>query len=175
MILVIGGSGSGKSRYAEEIIVQRTEGKKYYLATMRPEGKEAGERIARHRRMRAGKGFLTLEAAGDLPHLSLPAGAAALLECVGNLLANEMFGAKKGFPDHQLCCRLTRDILCLDSRCKELIVVSNDVFSSGECYTGETMRYVGCLGQINRQLAARADCVVEVVCGIPCAWKGELP
>ena len=58
MILVLGGSASGKSEYAENVAAALGEGgKKLYLATMRPFGREAGRRIERHRRMRKGKGF----------------------------------------------------------------------------------------------------------------------
>lgn len=72
VILIIGGSGSGKSAYAEK----RTEelagkgGGKYYLATMAVRDEEMKRKVARHRRIRAGKGWYTLEYPTD-------AGAAA--------------------------------------------------------------------------------------------------
>ncbi|WP_343209156.1 bifunctional adenosylcobinamide kinase/adenosylcobinamide-phosphate guanylyltransferase [Anaerolentibacter hominis] len=175
MILIVGGSGSGKSEYAEQVLIKRAEQRRYYVATMRPEGREAEARIVRHRMMRRDKGFTTLEAPEHLSVLSLPAGAGVLLECVSNLLANEMFGEKEHLPADRLCACLVEDILRLNDRCRELVVVSGDVFSSGECYEEETMQYISCLGQMNRALAEHAECVVEVVCGIPCVWKGELP
>ena len=70
MELVTGGSGSGKSAYAEDRICAlyeeyRKTGKKeqklYYIATMYPYGTETEEKIADHRRRREGKGFRTLE------------------------------------------------------------------------------------------------------------------
>ena len=69
MELVTGGSGSGKSAYAEDRICAlyeeyRKTGKKeqklYYIATMYPYGTETEEKIADHRRRREGNGIQTL-------------------------------------------------------------------------------------------------------------------
>ena len=57
-------------------------------------------------------------------------------------------------------------------RCTRLIVVSNEVFSGGADYAGDTDRYLKALAQVNNALAARADAVVRVVCGIPVYYKG---
>lgn len=56
-----------------------------------------------------------------------------------------------------------------------LIVVTNELFSDGGDYDRDTLRYLEVLAGLNRTLAARADRVVEVVCGIPVVWKGEAP
>ena len=64
ILLVTGGSASGKSEYAENRALQlaKTEQKKLiYLAAMKPFGEEAAKRIERHRQLRAGKGFETVE------------------------------------------------------------------------------------------------------------------
>ena len=62
------------------------------------------------------------------------------------------------------------DELC--ARAARVYVVSNEVFSDGAPYDPGTRRYIELLGALNRALAARADRVVEVVCGIPLIWKG---
>ena len=59
-ILVTGGSASGKSSLAERLAVQGPP-PWTYVATMRPWGAEARARIDRHRRLRRGRGFETLE------------------------------------------------------------------------------------------------------------------
>ena len=69
--LITGGSGSGKSEYAEQKLMEyashsKRNKKRYYIATMMPFGKETEEKIARHRRLRAGKGFETIECYTDL-------------------------------------------------------------------------------------------------------------
>ena len=60
----------------------------------------------------------------------------------------------------------------LAAGCDNLIVVSNEVFSGGADYAGDTGRYLKALAQVNNALAARADHVVRVVCGIPVYYKG---
>ena len=62
MILVIGGSGSGKSAYAEKVALEcQKEKRHFYLATMHVFGEEGQKKVERHKRMRAGKGFVTIE------------------------------------------------------------------------------------------------------------------
>lgn len=68
--LVTGGSGSGKSEYAEQLLCdlcrQKGGGEKYYIATMIPYGEETKQKIARHREMRKEKAFHTRECYLDL-------------------------------------------------------------------------------------------------------------
>ena len=61
LILVSGGSASGKSRYAEELVVRTQAGERIYVATMQVWDAESRKRVERHRAMRAGKGFRTVE------------------------------------------------------------------------------------------------------------------
>ena len=72
--LVIGGSASGKSRYAEALL-QAQPGPRLYLATMRPFDAECEARIARHREERADKGFATIECYVNLKEAEIPSGS----------------------------------------------------------------------------------------------------
>ncbi len=56
-----------------------------------------------------------------------------------------------------------------------LVVVTNELFSDGMDYDPDTLAYLDVLARLNRAVAARADGVYEVVCGIPVVWKGEKP
>ena len=58
------------------------------------------------------------------------------------------------------------------SRCRNLTVVTNEVCSGGADYDESTLFYLRELARVNRALAAQADSVVEVVCGLPHFWKG---
>lgn len=167
--LIIGGAASGKSAFAERLAQSLPE-PKIYLATMQPYDPESHARIARHRAARAGKGFETVEAPSALSHAVLPAGASVLLEDLSNLLANEMFSPSGGGAEAAL-----RGVLSVLERCANLVVVTNDVFSGGSDYAGETLRYLGALAWLNRVLAAQADLVAEIVCGQPNVLKGALP
>ena len=172
LTLVIGGSGSGKSTYAENLL-KNAPGRKLYIACMQPYGPEAEARIARHRAMRAGKGFETVERYTDIGGLTLPADGTALVECLCNLTANEMFepeGVGEGVAE-----KVIADVLQLAPQCRELVVVTNDIMSAGSDYDAATRAYMQALGTINAALSRKADRVLELVAGIPILLKGELP
>ena len=57
LVVVTGGSGSGKSAFAEETILSLGEARRIYIATMQAFDEESHRRIRRHRHMRAGKSF----------------------------------------------------------------------------------------------------------------------
>ena len=61
MHLITGGSGSGKSAYAEAQILALNGERRIYIATMYPYDEESHRRIARHREMRAKRKFTTGE------------------------------------------------------------------------------------------------------------------
>ena len=103
----------------------------------------------------------------------LPARGTALLECVANLTANEMFAQDGSVADPVE--NVLSGVDALDRQCDRLIVVTNDVGSDGIEYDATTSAYVEALGRINAALAARAETVLELVAGIPLVLKGELP
>ena len=45
--------------------------------------------------------------------------------------------------------------------------MTNEIGAGGAEYEGDTLNYMKELGRINCGLAARADRVIEVICGIP--------
>ena len=169
-ILVIGGSASGKSEYAEQLVTSSGVFPRYYIATMQPFGEEGQTRIRRHRALRAQKRFETVERYTGLSGLTLPQPGAALLECIGNLTANELFS--ESGAGEQTVSAVVNGVERLIRSTKELVVVTNDVFSDGVVYDPSTENYRVKLAEINRALAARADRVVEVVCGLPLYLKG---
>ena len=84
--LIIGGSGSGKSAYAEQVVMDFGDRDRIYIATMFPFDEESRRRIDRHRRMRAEKNFTTIECYTGLKTVEIPEGACVLLECMSNLM-----------------------------------------------------------------------------------------
>ena len=169
LTLVIGGAASGKSAYAEQLACSLA-GERLYLATMLPSDAESFSRIEKHRRRRAALGFRTVERGMDLAGLEIPEGMNVLLEDLSNLLANEMFlpnGGGLGAVQHGLDCMV--------AQCAHLTVVSNEIFSGGADYEGETLLYMKNLACLNRELAERADAAVEVVSGLRNVLKGKLP
>ena len=145
--IIIGGSGSGKSAFAEELVC-RLPGQRFYIATMTARDPESLRRIAKHRLARAGYEFQTLEWGLDLAGklasgTGVPAGANVLLEDLSNLLANEMFRPEGG-----------------------------GLRADGVRYDEMTDRYLRNLALLNRELAQEADLVTEIVCGLPNVLKG---
>ena len=205
--LITGGSGSGKSAYAEKYICHASNEKgfkeKYYIATMQVFDDEGQRKIDRHKRLRAGKGFITIEQPRDIKDAvsklqsenCLKTGRSALLECMSNLVANEMFppvdasdtkeaGGKKEALDEPenmrdyentlislVSKKVLKDVSILSENVAELVIVTNNVFEDGVCYDESTMNYIKAMGTVNRGLAAMAESVVEVVAGIPVAVK----
>lgn len=187
MLLITGGSGSGKSAYAEERFFQLS-GEKYYIATMQVYDAEGEKKVMRHRKLRDGKGFLTVEQPRNVGELfqkvykkpgrrsepgifSVPQEKSAILECVSNLTANEMFLENGILPWEQAAEKIIRDLTVLQSRLQNLVVVTNNVFEDGIRYDDTTMDYLRAMGKINAAAAELADEVVEVVCGIPVRVK----
>lgn len=169
--LVIGGAASGKSEFAESLVLRVGDLPRTYIATMQPFDDECRARIRRHREMRAKKKFETVECFTNLEQLNLPQKGVVLLECMSNLVANELY-SPDGAGEHTLEA-IERGIRHLIPQCEELIIVSNEVFSGGCDYEGDTLRYLRVLAQVNRMAAKEADTVYEVVCGVPVCHKGE--
>ena len=169
LTLVLGGSASGKSEYAESLVLQTT-GPRFYLATMQVWDAECAARVEKHRRMRAEKRFETVECPLHLDAVRLPARGTALLEDLGNLTANELYDPAGAGED--AAAAILRGLDSLSAQCENLLVVSNEVFSGGADYAGDTERYLLALARVNNAFAARADRVVRVVCGIPVYYKG---
>ncbi len=176
LYVVTGGSGSGKSEFAENMAVSLYEnsgkqGRLLYVATMQPFDEECVRRIVKHQNMRKEKGFSTIECYHHLERVRIEDGDVLLLECMSNLLANEMYdkeGQVKGDEQElQVWNAIIAPLFRFAKRAAHVVVVTNEVFSAGLKYEEESKQYIRLLGQLNRQLAKEAEQVVEVVYGIP--------
>ena len=203
--IVYGGSASGKSSYAESFAMSlQGEGRLLYIATMYPYkwntteiDPETMQRIERHRAMRADKGFDTVECYRHVEHIVAKRQDVLLLECMSNLLANEMYleqdsddgglaetmsevekaGVGMSETLSPVSKKIVQVLIDLSTRVQELVIVTNDVFSDGGSltYDESTREYVKNLAEINCALAREAATVTEVVCGIPVIVKKNHP
>ena len=114
--------------------------------------------------------FTTVECPLHLDRVALP-GAALCCWRTGNLAANELYDPDGAGAETAAAILQGIDKMLL--QCDNLIVVSNEVFSGGADYAGDTDRYLRALAAVNNAAAARADRVVRVVCGIPVYYKGS--
>lgn len=183
LYLITGASGSGKSEYAELLAAKLADKKRgdrlYYVATMLPrDDEETRTRIERHRKQRGGKGFYTIECPYRLDKIideyNIDEHSVVLLECMSNLLANEMFEETASCSDKHnriIDGMIVKACLKIAGKAKALVIVTNEIFSDGGSYDGLTEEYVRLLGIINSGLTREADAAVEVVCGIPVFLK----
>lgn len=172
--LVYGPSASGKSAWAEERICGLARGGPLaYFATMRREGGEAQARIERHLAQRAGKGFVTHETPtlATIDDAQADAGACVLLDDIGNLVANEMFGTAAHGSDwasapEELAESVTSAMGRLAKRTRSLVVVADAVGEAGWRGGEPTLSWIACCGAACCKLAEIADEMVEVRHGI---------
>lgn len=195
--LVYGGSGSGKSEFAEKLILESECESRFYIATMKIFDDEGKKRVERHRKLRRKKNFITIEETGESGNLEdavkkikkissggnlggifeLKSGkspeikkSAVLVECLSNLLANEMFlsGGKilsSGEAAEKVISGLKR-LFSSENFISEIVLVSNNIFDDGLDYDKATKSYMEALAEINAFAAKNADKVFEVVAGI---------
>ena len=190
--IVYGGSASGKSSYAESFAMSlQGDGRLLYIATMYPYkwntteiDPETMQRIERHRAMRADKGFDTVECYRHVEHIVAKRQDVLLLECMSNLLANEMYlepdadaGSGMSKTMSPASKKIVQAIIDLSARVQDVVIVTNDVFSDGGnlTYDESTREYVKNLAEINCALAQEAATVTEIVCGIPVIVKKNHP
>lgn len=175
-VFVIGGSGNGKSAFAEKVAA-KLGGKMIYIATMPIFTEEDVKVVERHHKLRAGRGFETLERPqriDDVPDH----GETVLLECMSTHVANVMFG--DGFedlhsdPDTDYEEEIWKEIGPFFEREGNTIIVSAEVAMDGNTYDDSTNQYIRTLAKVNDHLAEAADLFVEVVYGIPLVHKGSL-
>lgn len=173
LVLITGGSASGKSELSEQLAVNLNKGRLAYIATMAAYDEEGRSRVAKHKLMRQGKGFETLEIPYDLQSYLHQADGyhTILLECVPNLILNEMFIA--GRDSETITEVLVTEVFKLIDKAENLILVSGSLYSGYQPYDEFTDRYIEVLGQTNCEIARSADSVIEVVCSIPIIHKGE--
>lgn len=186
LILITGGSGSGKSALAEKLARRLADDSKqagnksliYIAAMINGKDKESKDRISRHQQQRAKLGFITREQPFDLDQaLDEYNSPILLLECLSNLLANEMFlrtdFGLEHFSPEQAAEMIDHALTRAEEICEHLIVVSNEIFSDAMIFDESTNLYLRYLGWLNQNLAARAMLAVEMVYGLPHIHRGS--
>ena len=162
IILVTGTHNSGKSALAEELAIGTCDPVRYYLATMEVRDEAGLERVSKHRRLREGKGFITIErtcgVTKALSDMKDAARSVVLLECMANLVGNEMH-RETSLEERSFVSRILGDIQFLAAHVHNLIVVTNTYEKDAEGYDDETRAYVRLLDLVNERLLEYADAV----------------
>ncbi len=168
LTLVLGGAASGKSAFAEGLVLQSGRARAY-LATAQMFDDEMRAKVARHQTMRGG-GWRTIEAPLDLtPALnSARAVEAVLLDCATMWLSNHMLA------ENDLAEAEAALIIALAHCAAPVVVVSNEVGQSVVPENALARRFREAQGRLNQRLAAEAGLVVNVIAGLPQVLKGRL-
>lgn len=173
IIFIVGGAKSSKSSFGEVFSSKlNNQGKLYYLATMNPYDCEDLKRINDHIENRKEYGFVTIEQKRDLHNIleKLDKDDTVLLDSITSLVTNEMFVGKEFNSD--ISIKISDDIKKISQKVKNIVIVSDYVFSDGILYDSYTERFKRELGHINCSIASMADIVVESSFGSLIIHKG---
>jgi adenosylcobinamide kinase / adenosylcobinamide-phosphate guanylyltransferase len=169
LTLVIGGARSGKSAFAESLVLGSGRARRY-VATAEARDDEMRDRIARHRRER-GDGWMTVEAPLQLPEALAQVGRdeVVLLDCATLWLTNHLLA------DHDLVAETGKLIAALTTCVAPVVIVSNETGWGIVPENALARRFRDEQGRLNQRLAQEAGLVVTVIAGLPMVLKGALP
>jgi adenosylcobinamide kinase/adenosylcobinamide-phosphate guanylyltransferase len=156
-VLVLGGARSGKSRYAESLLLAEPD--VTYVATSfpRPDDVEWQHRVEQHRKRRPAN-WRTVETL-DIATAIQP-GSATLVECVTLWLGAAL-------DEADLAERCDRLVVAVEDASDPLVLVSNEVGDGVVPVSESGRRFRDELGTLNARLAAVCDEVWKVTAGIP--------
>ncbi|MGR3491157.1 MAG: bifunctional adenosylcobinamide kinase/adenosylcobinamide-phosphate guanylyltransferase [Shimia sp.] len=167
--LVLGGANSGKSAYAERLVIA-TGAPRHYIATAQAFDAEMTAKIAAHLAQR-GPDWTTHDCPLDA---SEPLSAAArddivLFDSITLWMSNHLIAEND--PEGEVTALIGH----LEACSCPVVVVSDEVGLGLVPETPLGRAYRAALGRANQRLAAWADTAVFVAAGLPLALKGDLP
>jgi adenosylcobinamide kinase/adenosylcobinamide-phosphate guanylyltransferase len=181
VVLVTGGSRSGKSVLAEKKAFEYGEGSVIYLATAIPTDADMEERIRLHK-LRRDSRWETHEGYRDLAEtLKETEKSTALLDCITVFITNFMFEKERDFDtiskeeiaslQEEIIEEIKKVVQAARDYDKNLIMVTNEVGMSlvPSYRLGRIFSDIN--GKVNEILAGLADEVHMSVCGIPIQIK----
>lgn len=169
LTLIMGGAASGKSSFAEKLVIQ-SKRPKCYVATAQAFDDEMKEKIKQHQIDR-GPNWHTIEApiSVDQAISGQDSDGVILLDCLTLWLTNLLMSDAD-------CDNAAQSLFdAISGQKAPIVVVTNEVGHSVIPETSLGRRFQRAQGRLNAQMAERADLVVMVTAGLPQILKGQLP
>lgn len=164
--LILGGARSGKSKFAEDLIVHAGGGT--YIATGRAWDDEMADRIAHHRKRR-GELWHTIEEpvdlCGVLTDCDASDGKPLLVDCLTLWLTNLMIA------EHDIESEIDRLCDLLPRLSIPVLLVSNEVGFGIVPENAMAREFRDHAGRLHQRVAALANRVTLMVAGLPMAVK----
>ena len=167
--LVLGGAASGKSAYAEELVL-RTPGRPVYIATAQAFDGEMTDKIAVHRARRGAVWTNVeepLDLAGAIARADAP-DAVLLVDCLTMWLNNLMA------DDRDVAAETTHLVDIMGDLQGQIVLVANEVGLGIVPDNALARAFRNLHGTLSQAVAGTADRVVFVAAGLPLALKGRL-
>ncbi|WP_026318810.1 bifunctional adenosylcobinamide kinase/adenosylcobinamide-phosphate guanylyltransferase [Amorphus coralli] len=162
-VLVLGGARSGKSRFAEALVLKSGRTPVYLATSGTPRDGEMAERVAHHRAQR-GDEWRTVEAPLDLIPVLADAArpdTAVLVDCLTLWLANLMEAGRDADAE---AAALAASLAALSG---PVVFVSNEVGHGVVPENALARRFRDHHGRLNQTIAAAADKAILMVAGRP--------
>jgi len=173
ILFIYGPRQCGKSAYAEERACECGDNR-IYLATMKIMDEEGKKRVAKHRDLRRDKGFITIECPDNVDKIDLTKlpnryhpgkigiehgsdGLVILLECISNLVGNEMFTDFGIRTVDQTVETVIKEVQELKKKTDNLIIVSSIYDDEELTLDDNTSNYLEALWLVNKRLEELAD------------------
>lgn len=179
IVLVTGGIRSGKSRFAEQYLLDRGTPPWIYLPTGVPSDDEFKERIERHRKARDERfetleGFPSIWGEDTSPSLfrGIPMEASIILDSLG-LLVSSALEARPDTPAAEVAKEIEGFLDVLWKRPGLTMIVSEEVGLGGVPLSSLGRRFADCLGECNQRAAAQSDEVYFLAAGCPVLLKSK--
>lgn len=175
IILIVGGSKSGKSMLGQKISksLEEKQGNLYYIATMKPFDKEDINRINNHIIEREGWGFKTLEQSINIDEISsiTKKNDTLLIDSITSLVTNEMFDGENFIK--YVSDKIMTGIKDISNKANNIVIVTDYLFSDSIVYDNYTENFRKELGKLNRDIAKLSDIVIECCFNNKIIHKGK--
>jgi adenosylcobinamide kinase/adenosylcobinamide-phosphate guanylyltransferase len=171
IVLVTGGCRSGKSAYAQQM-AESLPPARLYVATSPVTDNEMQRRIEQHRQARRDRGWETLEEQLDLAGVfrRYAEHNVLLVDCVTLWINNLMYYSEREsrqITEGDIAERCGLMLEAAQACCGTVIFVTNEVGLGVVPDNAQARCYRDLIGRANQTIAARADAVTLVCCGIP--------